>query len=51
MDLSLDKIWEYIGMTAALLGSVYSISLLIPGEQPDKMIKWLMDLTERLSRK
>jgi hypothetical protein len=35
----------------AFLGALYAFFLLIPGEQPDKAIKALLDLTQKLSRK
>jgi len=41
----------YLGAASSLLAGLYTIALLIPGEQPDKAIKSLMDLTEKLSRK
>jgi hypothetical protein len=35
----------------AFLGALYALFLLIPGEQPDKFIKALYDLTTRISKK
>jgi hypothetical protein len=29
----------------------YLVALIIPGEHPDKEIKWLLEFTERISRK
>lgn len=41
----------WIGAVTALLSGVYAIALLIPGDQPDKTIKWILDLTTKFSRK
>jgi len=41
----------YVGAVAGLLGALYTVALLIPGKQPDKTLKMLLDLTEKLSRK
>ena len=51
MDFDFMKIFEWIGMLTGLLTSIYTISLAIPGEQPDKLIKWLLDITEKMSKK
>lgn len=40
-----------LGALSGLLGSLYALALLIPGEQPDKAIKALLDFTEKYSRK
>lgn len=40
-----------LGGLAAFLTAIYAIALIIPGEQPDKVIKKLLDLTQKLSRK
>lgn len=34
-----------------LLVALYALFLLIPGEQPDKAIKWLLDFTTKYSKK
>lgn len=36
---------------AALLSSLYALFLLIPGEQPDKAIKAVLDFTQKWSSK
>lgn len=40
-----------IGALAAFLAALYAIALVIPGEQPDKAIKALLDLTTKISKK
>ena len=40
-----------LGATSALLLALYGFFLLIPGDQPDKTLKKLHDLTSKLSRK
>jgi len=42
---------KYLGAATGLLSGLYTICLLIPGDQPDKIIKMLLDLTEKLSKK
>ena len=58
MDYS--EIWKFIttqdwlavvGSITVLLGIAYKIALIIPGDQPEKFIKWLLDLTSKISRK
>ena len=39
------------GALTALLGALYSLFLLIPGDQPDKIIKAIYDLTVKISKK
>ena len=39
------------GAFTAFLASLYSLFLLIPGDQPDKTIKKILDLTSKISRK
>ncbi len=33
------------------LGALYTLALLVPGDHPDKEIKWLLDFTQKYSRK
>lgn len=40
-----------LGGLATALGGLYAIFLIIPGEQPDKVIKKIYDFTVKLSRK
>ena len=40
-----------VGSFTAFLGALYTLALLIPGEQPDKTIKAFLDLTTKFSRK
>lgn len=40
-----------IGGIVTFLGALYAIALIIPGEQPDKTIKKILDFTEKLSNK
>lgn len=39
------------GAFVAFLGALYAFFLLVPGEQPDKTIKALLDFTKKYSRK
>lgn len=40
-----------VGALSALLAALYGLALLIPGEQPDKAIKALLELTKKISKK
>lgn len=40
-----------LGAVAGLLAALYTLFLLIPGEQPDKTIKGILEFTKRFSRK
>lgn len=40
-----------VGAFSAFLLALYGLFLLIPGDQPDKTIKKLLDITKRFSRK
>jgi hypothetical protein len=42
---------EIVGYIATTLTGLYGLALLIPGEQPDKAIKFLLTMTEKVSRK
>lgn len=42
---------EIIGALTAVLASLYALFLIIPGEQPDKTIKAMLDFTSKFSRK
>ena len=42
---------ELLGSFTAILLALYAFFLIIPGEQPDKAIKWVLDLTQRFSKK
>lgn len=51
IQMILEKGPEVIGYAVVALGALYSIALMIPGEQPDKAIKWLLDITTKFSKK
>lgn len=40
-----------LGAFTAFLGALYALCVVIPGEQPDKAIKALLDFTIRFSKK
>jgi hypothetical protein len=40
-----------LGAFVSLLGAIYSIALIIPGDKPDVWIKALLDFTKKFSRK
>jgi len=45
---------NYAGVVAGVVAvatGLYAIALIVPGEQPDKSIKWFLDITEKFSRK
>jgi hypothetical protein len=42
---------EIVGYVATAVTGLYGLALLIPGEQPDKALKFLLTLTEKVSRK
>jgi hypothetical protein len=44
--------WEQlIGATSALLTAIIAISLMIPGEQPEKALKAIVAMLEKISKK
>jgi len=47
----IDNLPAVITSVVAILGGVYAIALIVPGEQPDKFIKSILDLTKKFSRK
>lgn len=51
MNLILEHGLEILGAVTAILGGIYTISLIIPGDQPDKAIKAILDLTQKFSKK
>jgi hypothetical protein len=40
-----------VAATIAVLGAAYAVALVIPGEQPDKAFKSLLDFTVKFSKK
>lgn len=42
---------ELVGGFTLTLSGLYAIALIIPGEQPDKFIKSVLDITTKLSKK
>ena len=40
-----------LGAITTLLGLIYAVSLIIPGDQPDKFIEGILKFTQKLSRK
>ena len=42
---------ELIGSFIMVLTGLYGIFLVIPGEQPDKAIAWILEFTKKLSKK
>ena len=40
-----------ISAIVGLLGAALAVSVIIPGEQPDKFLQWLVDLVSKISRK
>ena len=54
MDQVLDilsKIPEYIPLATGLLGAIIAISLVIPGEQPEKALQSIVDFLKKFSKK
>ncbi len=47
----MENILEAVGAITMILTGLYTIALMIPGEQPDKTLKKFLDITERFSRK
>lgn len=44
-------LFKYLGAVTAFLSGLYTLCLVIPGDQPDKVIKKILDITEKLSLK
>lgn len=42
---------EIVGAIVMVLTGLYTLALIIPGDQPDKMIKAALDFTTKFSRK
>jgi len=38
-------------MVLLILGGILTVSLAVPGEQPDKALQWLVDMIKKFSRK
>ena len=47
----IEKAPEILGYVTMVLTGLYGLFLLIPGEQPEKAIKAILDLTSKLSKK
>jgi hypothetical protein len=47
----IEAVLEAVGALAAFLGAVYAVAVMIPGDQPDKAIKAILDLTLKISKK
>ena len=41
----------YLVAGQAFLAGALALALVIPGEQPDKVLQWLVDLIKKFSRK
>ena len=51
LNLIPENILVWIGAIGTLLGGLYGLFLLIPGNQPDKIIKIVYDITKKISKK
>lgn len=47
----MEQIIEIVGAIGLILTGLYTIALIIPGDQPDKAIKAILSITERFSKK
>ena len=47
----IESVFEVIGAAGALLSALYTVALLIPGDEPDNTIKRFLDFTQKFSRK
>ena len=47
----IEQTFAAMGALSAFFAAGYTVALIIPGDQPDKFMKKLLDVTERLSRK
>lgn len=47
----MELLFKYLGAASAFLAGLYALMLVIPGDQPDKIIKKILDITEKFSRK
>ena len=46
-----ENIDQYVAAFVAVLGAVIAVAALIPGEQPEKALRGVVDFIEKLSRK
>jgi len=46
-----DAITNVVGAVTVLLGALYALALVLPGEQPDKALKAAYEFTKRFSKK
>ena len=42
---------EIVAASVGVLAALYALFLVIPGDQPDKVIKAILDFTEKFSKK
>ena len=47
----MENVFEIVGAITMILTGLYTISLLIPGDQPDKALEKILDFTKRFSKK
>ena len=43
--------FEVMGALSVLLSALYTVALIVPGDEPDNTIKRLLELTQKFSRK
>lgn len=46
-----ENIFEIVGAVTMILTGLYTIALIIPGDQPDKTLEKILDFTKRFSKK
>jgi hypothetical protein len=47
----MENVFEIVGAVTMILTGLYTLSLIIPGDQPDKTLEKILDFTKRFSRK
>jgi hypothetical protein len=45
------EVLSILGVVQLLIVGAYLVALIVPGEHPDKEIRWLLEITQRISKK
>ena len=46
-----EAVFEVMGAVSVLLSALYTVALIVPGDEPDNTIKRFLDFTQKFSRK
>ena len=46
-----EAVFDVMGAVSVLLSALYTVALIVPGDEPDNTIKRFLDFTQKFSRK